>query len=69
MAKRKNPAGVAQVTRTASTCHAGRGPVAGAGEGWVWGVSLATLRDALLPRRISGDLRVKDAEKFIGGAV
>jgi type I restriction enzyme R subunit len=27
------------------------------------------LRDALLPKLISGELRVKDAEKFIGRAV
>jgi len=27
----------------------------------------AALRDALLPKLISGELRVKDAEKFIGG--
>jgi type I restriction enzyme S subunit len=31
--------------------------------------TLAALRDTLLPRLISGDLRVKDAEKFIGRAV
>jgi type I restriction enzyme S subunit len=30
---------------------------------------LATLRDTLLPKLISGELRVKDAERFIGGAV
>ncbi|MCE9594798.1 MAG: restriction endonuclease subunit S [Planctomycetes bacterium] len=30
--------------------------------------SLAALRDALLPKLISGDLRVKDAERFIGRA-
>ena len=29
--------------------------------------TLATLRDALLPKLISGELRVTDAEKFIGG--
>jgi type I restriction enzyme S subunit len=29
--------------------------------------TLAALRDALLPRLISGELRVKDAERFIGG--
>ena len=29
--------------------------------------TLASLRDALLPKLISGELRVKDAEKFIGG--
>lgn len=29
--------------------------------------TLATLRDALLPRLISGELRVKDAEKFLVG--
>ena len=28
--------------------------------------TLAALRDALLPRLISGELRVKDAEKFLG---
>jgi type I restriction enzyme S subunit len=27
--------------------------------------TLAALRDALLPKLISGELRVKDAEKFI----
>jgi len=32
-------------------------------------VSLAALRDALLPKLISGDLRVQDAQKFNGGAV
>ena len=31
--------------------------------------TLAALRDTLLPKLISGDLRVKDAEKFIGIAV
>ena len=31
--------------------------------------TLAALRDALLPKLISGELRVKDAEKFIGRAV
>lgn len=31
--------------------------------------TLATLRDTLLPKLISGDLRVKDAEKFIGRSV
>jgi type I restriction enzyme S subunit len=30
--------------------------------------TLAALRDALLPKLISGELRVKDAEKFVGGA-
>lgn len=30
--------------------------------------TLAALRDALLPRLISGDLRVKDAERIIGEA-
>lgn len=30
--------------------------------------TLAGLRDALLPKLISGELRVKDAEKFIAGA-
>jgi type I restriction enzyme S subunit len=30
--------------------------------------SLAALRDALLPRLISGDLRVEDGERFIGAA-
>jgi type I restriction enzyme S subunit len=30
--------------------------------------TLASLRDALLPKLISGELRVKDAEKFIGKA-
>jgi type I restriction enzyme S subunit len=30
--------------------------------------TLAALRDALLPKLISGELRVKDAEKFIGRA-
>ena len=29
----------------------------------------ATLRDTLLPKLISGELRVKDAERFIGRAV
>jgi len=28
--------------------------------------TLAALRDTLLPKLISGELRVKDAEKFIG---
>jgi len=31
--------------------------------------TLAALRDALLPKLISGELRVKDAEKFIGGTL
>jgi type I restriction enzyme S subunit len=31
--------------------------------------TLAALRDALLPKLVSGELRVKDAEKFIGKAV
>jgi type I restriction enzyme S subunit len=31
--------------------------------------TLAALRDALLPKLISGELRVRDAEKFIGRAV
>jgi type I restriction enzyme S subunit len=31
--------------------------------------TLAALRDALLPKLISGELRVKDAEKFIGRIV
>jgi len=31
--------------------------------------TLAALRDALLPRLISGELRVKDAERFVVGAV
>ena len=30
---------------------------------------LATLRDTLLPKLISGELRLKDAERFIGRAV
>jgi type I restriction enzyme S subunit len=30
--------------------------------------TLAALRDTLLPKLISGDLRVKDAEKFLGAA-
>ena len=31
--------------------------------------TLAAMRDALLPKLISGELRVSDAEKFIGGSV
>jgi type I restriction enzyme, S subunit len=31
--------------------------------------TLATLRDALLPKLVSGELRVKDAERFVGRAV
>jgi type I restriction enzyme S subunit len=31
--------------------------------------ALASLRTTLLPKLVSGDLRVKDAESFIGGAV
>lgn len=31
--------------------------------------TLATVRDALLPKLIAGELRVKDSEKFIGGVV
>ena len=31
--------------------------------------TLAALRDTLLPKLISGELRVKDAERFIGRAV
>ena len=30
--------------------------------------SLAAMRDALLPKLISGELRLKDAKKFIGKA-
>ena len=30
--------------------------------------TLAALRDALLPKLISGELRVKDAERFVGTA-
>jgi type I restriction enzyme S subunit len=30
---------------------------------------LAELRDTLLPRLVSGELRIKDAEKVVGGAV
>jgi type I restriction enzyme S subunit len=33
------------------------------------GRTLAALRDTLLPKLISGELRVTDAEKFIGGSV
>jgi type I restriction enzyme S subunit len=32
-------------------------------------LTLAALRDALLPKLISGELRVTDAEKFIARAV
>jgi type I restriction enzyme S subunit len=31
--------------------------------------TLAALRDALLPKLISGELRVKDAERIVGRAV
>jgi type I restriction enzyme S subunit len=31
--------------------------------------SLATIRDSLLPKLLSGEIRVKDAEKFVGRAV
>ncbi len=31
--------------------------------------TLAALRDTLLPKLISGELRVKDAEKFVGTTV
>jgi type I restriction enzyme S subunit len=31
--------------------------------------TLATLRDTLLPKLISGELRVKDAERFIGRVI
>ena len=31
--------------------------------------TLAALRDTLLPKLISGKIRVKDAEKFIGNAI
>jgi len=31
--------------------------------------TLAALRDALLPKLISGELRMKDAERFVGRAV
>ena len=31
--------------------------------------TLATLRDALLPKLISGELQVKDAERFVGATV
>jgi type I restriction enzyme S subunit len=30
---------------------------------------LSALRDALLPRLLSGELRIKDAERFIEGSV
>lgn len=30
-------------------------------------LTVAALRDALLPKLISGDVRVKDAERFTGG--
>jgi type I restriction enzyme S subunit len=30
---------------------------------------LAALRDTLLPKLISGELRVKDAERFVAAAV
>jgi len=33
------------------------------------GRTLAALRDTLLPKLISGELRIEDAEKFIGRAV
>ncbi len=32
-------------------------------------LTLGALRDALLPRLISGELQVRDAERFVGGAV
>lgn len=35
----------------------------------VEGRTLADLRDTLLPKLISGELRVKDAEKFVESAV
>lgn len=31
--------------------------------------TLTSLRDVLLPKLISGELRVKDAERFVGAAV
>jgi type I restriction enzyme S subunit len=31
--------------------------------------SLATLRDTLLPKLISGELRVEDAERFAGRSI
>ncbi len=31
--------------------------------------TLAALRDTLLPKLISGELRVKDAERFVEGVV
>jgi type I restriction enzyme S subunit len=31
--------------------------------------TLAALRDTLLPKLISGELRVKDAERFVNGAL
>jgi type I restriction enzyme S subunit len=31
--------------------------------------TLASLRDTLLPKLLSGEIRVKDANKFIGGLV
>jgi type I restriction enzyme S subunit len=31
-------------------------------------ITLAVLRDTLLPKLISGELRVEDAERFIGRA-
>jgi type I restriction enzyme S subunit len=32
-------------------------------------VSLGVLRDTLLPKLISGELRIKDAERFVGDVV
>jgi type I restriction enzyme S subunit len=31
--------------------------------------TLATLRDTLLPKLLSGEIRVKDAEKMVDGAL
>jgi len=31
--------------------------------------TLATLRDTLLPKLLSGELRIKDAERFVSEAV
>jgi type I restriction enzyme S subunit len=32
-------------------------------------IKLADIRDSLLPKLLSGEIRVKDAEKFVEGAV
>lgn len=53
----------------------GSSPISGHRPSRFWDIqaegiyTLADLRDTLLPKLISGELRVKDVERFIGRAV